>query len=172
MLRVCILLLALALVLAPPVGAREFVFSDPNGLFQTVIPEEWVYQTQQSSRSLSVFYGPGTSNLAYFEVLEPVSYDSPLEYAEYIVSLLAGPGGLTDFTVEEGPDEFKLEGLPAVSLTYTYQAGNGEKQREARLLALIGDGRAVSITISDSVSAFDSTRAVLDTILAEWRWLI
>ena len=66
-----------------------------------------------------------------------MSYDSPLEYAGIDRIAVGRAGGLTDFTVEEGPDEFKWgRGVPAVSLTYTYQAGNGEKQREARLLAL------------------------------------
>lgn len=172
MLKPLMVLLALALISAPAAGAREFVFTDPNGLFHTVIPEEWVYQTQQSSLALSVFYGPGPYNLVYFEFLEPLSYDDPVEYAEYVASLFAEPGGLTDFVLEEGPARYELDGLPAACLTYTYKAGSGQHQRETRVLALIGDRRAISITISDEAEAFDSTRADLDLVLAEWRWSI
>jgi len=171
MLRRAALYVVLAIAVALPACVEAAVFADPTGLFQTFIPRDWVYQAQQSSRVLSVFYGPGAHNLVYFEILEHVSYETAEEYLDYILAKLEGPGGLDGFRREEGPDSTALDGRAGAHAVYSYTAKAGQRQQEYRLIALVGGGRAVSITVSDERGSFADTRDALQVVLDEWRWL-
>ncbi|HHT73319.1 MAG TPA: hypothetical protein GX008_06375 [Firmicutes bacterium] len=171
MIRPLAVVLILALAAALPAVADNSVFVDPKGLFQTSIPREWVYQAQQSSGNLSVFYGPGNYNLVYFEVLEPVTYEDAVEYLYYALSHLKGPGGLESFQMEEGPEQAMLQGVAGASAAYSYKASSGHRQFELRVIALLGEDQAVSITFSDEQGSFAATKEALAVVLEEWRWL-
>ncbi|MGI6149165.1 MAG: hypothetical protein GX195_07715 [Firmicutes bacterium] len=171
MVRLWVLFLVLAMAAVPAISASDVVFVDPMGLFQTSIPREWVYQAQQSREGLSVFYGPGNHNLVYFEILEPVTYSDAGAFLDYVATMLAGPGGLEGFQIEEGPKECIFHAEEAASVTYSFKAGGGHRQKEYRLIVLVGENRAVSITISDAQESFAATKLALETVFTEWRWL-
>ena len=122
-------------------------------------------------RELSVFYGPGNYNLVYFEVLEPVTYEDAVEYLYYALSHLKGPGGLESFQMEEGPEQAMLQGVAGASAAYSYKASSGHRQFELRVIALLGEDQAVSITFSDEQGSFAATKEALAVVLEEWRWL-
>lgn len=171
MLRVCVVVVILALAFSVPSGANSFIFVDNSGLFSTSVPGEWVYQTQYSDTNLSVFYGPGTSNLVYFEVLYPIDFKDAIHYLDYVVNHFKGPGGLKDFHLEEGPQAFEFHGVPAASMTYTYTSSGEAAVREYRLIAILENQHMVSVTISDSETTFAQTLKDIGPVLTEWWWL-
>lgn len=161
---------ALIILAASQALGNGFMFTEPGGYYQTVIPEQWVYQTHQSDNHLVVFYGPDESNLLYIERLQHILDDNARSFAERTLNLYEAPGGLRGFQLEEPVTELMIDGVAAASSVYSYLLDSKARQWEYRIFIVLEDEQGIVITISDSEDSFEDSCAVFQTVISNWRW--
>ena len=164
------LILALVVLTAAQASSHGFLFTEPGGYYQTVIPEQWVYQRHQSDSHLVVFYGPGESDLLYFERLDYVQDRDSRSFAERTLSLYESPGGLRGFQMEKPIAEVVIDGIIGASSVYSYLVDAKTRQWEYKVFMVLEDEHGVVITISDNEDSFEERCAVLKTVISNWRW--
>ena len=164
------LIFVLVVCTAAQAFGHGFLFSGQGSYYQTVIPEQWVYQTHQSDSHLVVFYGPGESDLLYFERLEYIQDTDSRSFAERTLRLYESPGGLRGFQIEQPITEIVIDGIMGASSVYSYLVDAKTRQWEYKVFIVLENEQGFVITLSDNEDSFEASCAVFKTVISNWRW--
>ena len=164
-------IIAIVLILSASLGVEAFVFTDPTEFYSTLIQNQWVYQAQQSTAQLIVFYGEDDLDLLYFERLGIVPDASAQELAERSLQLYESPGGLTEYKLERSPREIDVAGQNGALCVYTYKNSHGNTLWEFRIFFVLPQQEGFSIALSGTGDWAYEDPPLLTDILSHWRWL-
>lgn len=141
-------------------------FRDPVGRFTLRVPPGWTYQDDMSTNDFFVFYGPGTHDLFYLELLTPGSgTTNPAAQAQDALRRYSGPDGLRNFRVLSTPTPGSLSGKEASFIVYAYTDSDGSSMVEGRAFVDHG-GQVLTLAFADEASRFDQQVPVFNDIMA------
>lgn len=165
-----VLLLVFLFIITASNSVLAFIYQNPDGLYTTSIPEQWVYQSHLSTDQLTVFYGADNLDILYFEQVGNVPDATTLAWAERSIELYQQPGGLKNFSWDNSFEEIIVGLEEAISCLYSYQDTYGNKLWEQRIFIILPNQTGFSITLGGAGEASLEPNLILASIIDQWRW--
>lgn len=174
--RILVVVAALALFVSSAAHAQfaaglqtaSTSFQDPDGRFTLTLPSGWSYQPDKSEPSFLVFFGPGSHDLFFVEVLD-VSHTgaTPVDLAHDAVALYSGPNGLEGFEIVAAPAPGQLGGKDAAFMVYSYDDGAGTAVIEGRAMTIYQD-KVFTLAFADRADLFEASTATFNAVMSSF----
>lgn len=139
-------------------------FVDPDGFFSLQVPAGWTYQADDSEAGFALFYGPGSYDLFYVEMIGAGAVPlTPEAQARAALEQYAGRG-LSGFRIVSQPASGTLSGREASFIVYSYVDSSGIAMTEGRAFVISGSD-VYTIAFADAADRFDDNVAVFNSVL-------
>lgn len=137
-------------------------------LFSITVSPGWVYQIQESTETVMVFYGPGEQDLIYIENLGLIVDQSAMDFAQRVIAIYEGTNGLPEFCIRQPITARELAGVSVAEVVYHYQ---GRQDIVEKRIFMIYNSQGISITYSNALEHYLANQTDFNNFLNSWRWL-